>query len=41
LLTPYLYDADYLQVFAYQNSGGSLSTSTADGQFFTINHVSG
>jgi hypothetical protein len=28
ITSPYLYDLDYLQVFAFQNSGGNLATGT-------------
>lgn len=42
-LTPYLYVNDYLQVFAYQNSGGNLNSFVTgiEAMFFTIEHVSG
>ena len=42
-LTPYMYDGDFVQVFAAQNSGAALSTSvtTNTAEFFTVDHVSG
>jgi hypothetical protein len=44
-LTPYLYDGDYVEVIAFQNSGGALSTqplAASEGpSYFTISLVSG
>ena len=42
-LTPYLYDLDYVEVYAEQNSGGALSTAVTGTtpSFFTISLASG